>query len=310
MFAHLRRFVLLAAALFAAVHAALAAPPPVVVTIRPLHSLAAAVMKGAGAPRLLIRDGSPVHHYALRPSDAKALAGAKLVVLVDYGLEHFLLGKLPGLAGQAKIVRAWRMTGVKLLGKRPLNPPGIGAPGAGLTDNAINWHIWLSPDNAKAIARGLAEILADMDAGNAALYRANAKALAVRLDALTDELEVMLKDARGKPFIVAHDATRYFEERFGLRAIASIEPAGAGEAGPGTMRMLSLVGLARKHPGICVFVTPDAPAKWASLLKREAGARPVMIDPAGALLKPGPGLYPKLLKNLASAFSGCLNGGN
>jgi zinc transport system substrate-binding protein len=118
----------------------------------------------------------------------------------------------------------------------------------------------------------------------------------------------MLKDARGKPFIVSHDATRYFEERFELRAIASIEPAGGGA--PGMKRLLSLVKLAREHPGICVFVTPDAPRAYAAMLKREAGARTALIDPAGALLEPGAELYPKLLENLASAFSECLKGAN
>ncbi len=307
MFAHLRRLALAAVMLAGWAGAAQAKAPFTVVSIRPLHSIVAAVMKGAGAPHLLIRDGSSVHHYALRPSDARALAKAGLVVIVDYGLEHFLLGRLPALAGKARIVQAGELDGVKLLGRRPLNPPGTGSPGAGMTHNAINWHIWLDPDNASAIARGVAEILAGMDAPHAALYRGNARAFSRLTGELTKKLAARLAPVRGKPFIVAHDATRYFEARFGLRAIAAIEPA--GEGAPGTLRMLSLVTLARKHPGICVFVTPDAPARWASLLKREAGARPAVIDPAGMLLAPGEALYPRLLENLGNAFARCLAGG-
>ncbi|MEE8545627.1 MAG: zinc ABC transporter substrate-binding protein, partial [Alphaproteobacteria bacterium] len=63
---------ILAAALSAAVPA-LAEAPRVVVTIKPVHALVAAVMAGLGRPGLLIEGAASPHGYALRPSDARAL---------------------------------------------------------------------------------------------------------------------------------------------------------------------------------------------------------------------------------------------
>ncbi len=309
MFSPFRMFLPAVFLLLAGLSPASAEPPAVVATIRPLHGVAAAVMKGAGAPALLIRDASSVHHYALRPSGARMLARAALVFLVnEAGLETFLLGRLEDLAPRARILRAADAPGVRLLGMRPLNPPGAGAsPGAGAGHNAVNWHVWLDPHNARAMASALARALAEMDPPNAALYRDNAKAFSRRLDAVERGLEKQLAPVRGRPFIVTHDATLYFEKRFGLRAIASIHLP--GDASPGLSRVLAVVALARKHPGICVFATPDAPAKWSAMLAREASARPAIVDPVGFGLKPGPDLLPRLLEDLGRAFSGCLRGG-
>ena len=69
---------------------ALAKPPEVVVSIRPLHSLVAGVMQGLAEPKLLVQGNASPHTFSLRPSDARLLAEAGLVVMVDDGLEGFL----------------------------------------------------------------------------------------------------------------------------------------------------------------------------------------------------------------------------
>ena len=73
-----------------------AAALDVVVTIKPIHSLVAAVMGETGTPKLLVEGTASPHTYALRPSDAKALHGADVFFRVSEGLEPFT----------AKVVRA------------------------------------------------------------------------------------------------------------------------------------------------------------------------------------------------------------
>ena len=46
-----------------------AEPLNVVVTILPIHSLAASVMEGIGEPRLLVKGAMSEHTYSMRPSD-------------------------------------------------------------------------------------------------------------------------------------------------------------------------------------------------------------------------------------------------
>ena len=54
---------------------------PVVTTIKPLHSLAAAVMEGSGEePLLLVNGASSPHTFSLRPSQMQAISQADVVV--------------------------------------------------------------------------------------------------------------------------------------------------------------------------------------------------------------------------------------
>ena len=75
--------------------------PKVVVSIKPLHSLVSAVMEGVGTPTLLVKKGSP-HAYTLRPSEARALASADLVIWIGHEMESFLEKPLETVAENAK----------------------------------------------------------------------------------------------------------------------------------------------------------------------------------------------------------------
>lgn len=76
----------------------------VVASIKPVHSLASAVMAGAGEPRLLIRGTASPHGYTLRPSDAAALSDADVVFLIDEALETSLAHAVERLARNARVV--------------------------------------------------------------------------------------------------------------------------------------------------------------------------------------------------------------
>ncbi|MDX2494706.1 MAG: zinc ABC transporter substrate-binding protein, partial [Desulfuromusa sp.] len=92
---------LLLCCLFSPALAAEPAAPLVVVSIKPLHSLVAGVMQGVGKPLLLVKGGGSPHGYVLRPSEARALAKAQLVVWVGHELESFLQKPLLTLGKKA-----------------------------------------------------------------------------------------------------------------------------------------------------------------------------------------------------------------
>ena len=64
--------------------------PRVVADIAPIHSLVAQVMDGVAQPQLLISQNASPHHYSMRPSEAKALQEAHLVIYVGSGLTPWL----------------------------------------------------------------------------------------------------------------------------------------------------------------------------------------------------------------------------
>ena len=49
------------------------AAPDVVVSIKPIHSLVASIMKGVSEPSLIVEGAASPHTYTLKPSNARAL---------------------------------------------------------------------------------------------------------------------------------------------------------------------------------------------------------------------------------------------
>ncbi|MCT7376197.1 zinc ABC transporter substrate-binding protein [Chelativorans salis] len=113
------RSLLLASALatvFSAAHAN--ATEGVVASVKPIHSLVAAVMQGVGEPQLLVKGADSPHTYTMRPSEAGMLQEAKVVFWVGPGLETFLEGPLESLAGDAMTVELSETPGLTLLEPR------------------------------------------------------------------------------------------------------------------------------------------------------------------------------------------------
>jgi zinc transport system substrate-binding protein len=284
-----------------------AEPPVVAVSIQPLHSLVAAVMQGVGEPHLLVTGAQSEHTYALRPSDAKLLEKAGIVVLVDPGFESFLAKPLKRT--KAEIVALADLPGIRRLPRRE------GGVWGGHQhdddhdhghDEGFDGHLWLDPANAKVLVDGVAERLAARDPANAARYRANARETTARVDALDAKLAATLAPVKGKPYVVFHDAWQYFEARYGLT------PAGALTIDPdrpvSARRMAALRDRLKAAGTSCVFREPQFPSAVADSLAQSAGARVGVLDPQGADIPPGPGQYEALMTRMAESLAQCLSG--
>ncbi len=289
--------------------------PSVVASIKPVHSLLAAVMKGVGTPHLIVQGLSSPHSYSLRPSDARALQQAELVFWVGPRLESFLSAPLEALSQRPKIITLADAPGVaKLRVTDALKGHDHGHDHShddhDEKDDArqsapYDMHIWLDPHNAIAILQAAEIALTELDPDNAALYRANSQATISELQQLTVSLKDKLSSVHGRRFIVFHDAYSYFENRFGLQAIAAI--AVNPETPPGAKRLKEIQTKIRSSNVVCVFAEPQFSSKVVDLLTSGTGAKAAYLDPLGALSKAGPQHYPKLLRALAESFSGCLS---
>ena len=73
----------------------------VVASIKPVHSLVAAVMQGVGTPDLIVAGAGSPHSHALKPSQAGQLQNADLVFWIGPELEAFLEKSITGIARKA-----------------------------------------------------------------------------------------------------------------------------------------------------------------------------------------------------------------
>ena len=320
-----RRFGLAIAAL-ALAGGAIAGPAAadirVVASIKPVHSLVSAVMAGVGEPRLLMRGKASPHTFTMRPSDAVALQEANVVFLIDEAMETTLARAIDALAGKARVVA---LADAKGLIRLPLREGGAfeadpehdqdkddkdharEAAGGHHDHGEFDMHVWLDPVNAWTMGRAIADTLSQADPGNAAKYKANARALLPRLDALTAQISAALAPVRGKPFVVFHDGYRYFEDRFGLNAVGSMVVS-PGRS-PGAKRLRQLRAKIRALGVACVFAEPQFDKRIVNVVVEGTKVRPGAVDPLGAAIEDGPELYFTLLRNMAAAFKDCLSPG-
>jgi zinc transport system substrate-binding protein len=84
----------------------------VAATIKPVHSLVAAVMAGVSEPDLVLDGPASPHVTALRPSQARIIENAEVVFAVGEGLEAFL-HKLMEADGGTRIVELAEAPGVE-----------------------------------------------------------------------------------------------------------------------------------------------------------------------------------------------------
>ncbi len=293
----------------------------VVATIKPIHSLVAAVMEGVGQPRLLIDGAGSPHTFTLKPSDAKALNAARVVFRVSESLEPFTARLARSLPKSVQLVTLEAVPGLTLYDLRTgaaferhthaskggahthghSHAPAKGKAAPVGTDG----HIWLDPDNAKRIARHVAETLASVAPSHADRFHANTRALEAKLDALAPEIERRLASAKGKPYVVFHDAYQYFEQRFGLGPVGSVTVS--PDVSPSARRLADLRAKIRELKANCVFSEPQFEPKIVETVVEGTAVRRGVLDPLGAAIPAGPEHYFLLLRALASSLQTCLD---
>lgn len=274
------------------------AAPQILATLKPVHSLVAAVMNGVGTPDLLIGGALSEHSYALKPSDAQKLQKADLIFEVGPDMETYLSGPLAS-AG-AKVIVLERAPGVKL---QPARRGGLWGE-AGEDHGPADPHIWLDPQNAIAMTKAIAAALAKIDPAHAGLYQRNSEQQQSALAALDRELAATLAPVKDKHYLVFHDAYHYFEARYGL------SPMGAVTVSPdrpvGARRLSALHDAVAEGKALCLFREPQFPPKLIDTLDADTKAKIGVLDPLGAALTPGVDLYPKLMRDLAQSLRACL----
>lgn len=284
----------------------------VAVTIAPLHSLVSRVTQGVAEPVLIFPATASAHSPALRPSGARALQQADLIVRIGPSLERSLVRPLQSLARPTTpVIDVIDLPGLR---RWPLRDAGHDVHDHDDHDHdpdheqqaapeAIDPHVWLDPANAAIIARAVGETLGRIDAGNADRYQDNVRSLSASLERLEAAIADTLSGQRGQRLVVYHDAWQYFERAFGLG-----EPI-AVTADPEQARSVSeRRRLARELRGAgarCIFMEPQFDGKQVKSLARQFDLQIGVLDPLGASIAPGPDHYEATMLALARAIGQC-----
>ncbi|MGY8991245.1 MAG: zinc ABC transporter substrate-binding protein [Rhodospirillales bacterium] len=285
-------------------------PLNVVVSIKPLHALVASVMAGIATPTVLIKGGASPHATSLRPSDARLLSQANIVFWTGDTLETFLIKPLRSLSRNAAVIALSKAPGITL---RPIREKTLWQSNDHQKHDDHeshqhhadqDMHIWLSHHNALMIVRAVAQTLSKHDPANKASYQRNAKRVTARLAKLHQDLSAALAPVRHVPYVVFHDAYQYFEADYGLKPIGALSTHEARTPGAKHLSAMRKKVLAIKPR--CIFAEPQFKPALIQTLIDGTATKAGTLDPVGARLAPGAGLYDTLMRNLARDITTCL----
>lgn len=307
----------------------------VVVDIVPTYGLVAAVMDGIGTPVLLLDQRQSPHDAALRPSRVQHLQSADLVIWIGPGVTPTLGRPIDAIADPAAVVMLADAPGLEWMtladghhhdhadhkdhddhdehadhddhaDHKDHNDHHEAEDATAPT--ARDWHLWLDPHNAVAMARYIAASLAQRDPENAAQYDANLErfmANVARVDADNKARLAVVATARDRAlrYVAVHDAYGYVATHYG------VQPGGALSRGHdlsySPRDVADMRAVITEDGADCVIIDTSTPASLRRLLAEGATVPQVMIDPVGWDIPAGPGHYPALLAELGAGFARC-----
>ncbi len=297
----------------------------VVTSIKPIHSLASYVMDGVGKPDLIVDGFNSPHGFNLKPSHAKMIENADLIIWVGEDLEAFLEKPLNTIAKKAVNIEIMDLSGIKKLKFREKNIfEGHDDHGHGHKEKKHDDHghkkakhddhgheehahgdhdphVWLDPMNAKVIIKEIENQLVKLDPDNSSKYKANSKTAQSELDNLTRNIK---NDLKGNlRFVVFHDAYQYFENRFGIKVLGAltVNP----DVLPGAEQLSEIREVIEHEKVNCLFSEPQFNPAIIKSIAKDTKIRTGVLDPLGATLNKGKGMYSELLQSMYASFKGC-----
>ena len=315
----------------------------VVVSIKPIHSLASYLMKGVGTPNLIVDGYASPHGFAMKPSHAKMLQEADLIFWVGEGLENFLEKPLKSIAKKAEKIELLEIKGLQKLKFREKNifdehddhghkedkhdDHGHDDDGHKEDDHDDHDH---DKDGHKeddhddhgheGHAHGEYDPHIWLDPINAKVIlnemvehliendEKNASIYKSNLDKALKDIDKLISDVKSElnkeiSFIVFHDAYQYFEERFNVSVLGAFTVN--TDIMPGAEQLSEIREIIEHDKVSCIFSEPQFNPDIINTVAKDMKIKTGVLDPLGATLNPGKDLYFDLIRNISSSFKGC-----
>lgn len=326
--------------------AAAADKPRIVATILPIHSIVAALAGDAYEVELLVPASASPHGYSMRPSEARRLQNADMVVWVGPDLETFLERPLRSTGGREIIslmddldleLKATREGGI--WAHRPDDHAHADDHGHGHAHENEHGHEDAGHDHghdnhghdhdqhehghdhdhqhgdydahiwlSPSLVRTITEQLADK------LMQwdpERADAIEANRDALLKRIDDLDERLSEQLEPVRDRAFIVFHDAYQyFEQHYGLNAAGSisidPARSPGARRISDIRNRVAEGDVVCLFTEPQFRPALAETVAEGTDTRLGVLDPVGAELAPGPDAWFDLMQNMADGFSDCL----
>jgi zinc transport system substrate-binding protein len=275
---------------------AMAQPLSVVTDIGPISGIVNAVGHDQVSVTQLIDDQQSAHHITLRPSQARALGSADLIVLTGPALLQGLYEKIPTLAPETPIIVLQSIEGTVLFGTDEHHHDDHDHADA----DAVDPHMWLLPENAITLAREIASNLAKLDAANAQVFTHNAVDFETHIVALARNAPVF---SQSDTIGLSHNAYQYLLHDLGDPRTIVVTDAKA--TSPSAKDIAEVQTAVSKTPPLCFVIDPNEPSALAHQIAAAAGVDTITLSPLVGNEVGHNNAYLDLLATVLRGFQDC-----
>lgn len=229
--------------------------------------------------RALIGADEDAHAFQPRPSDARNVGGAALVVVNGLGFDDWMvrLARSGGYKGEVVVASAGIDT--LAMSKDDAHDHGHdhGHDGEKANDKAdaraVDPHAWQDVGNVRRYVANIADALAKADPEGAHGYRANAERYDGELKALDAEIRAAFAalPAERRKVVSSHDAFGYFGRAYGIRFLSPVGVSNNAE--PTAQGVARLIRQLKAEKVPAVFIENVADPRLIERIRSESGAQ-------------------------------------
>lgn len=219
----------------------------------------------------LVGANGDAHVYSPTPADAKAMAGAKLIVINGLKFEGWMTRLIKSSGAKATVATA--TTGITPLEAEDDHDHDKKGHAHGHDHAGVDPHAWQSVANAKIYIANIRDALTKADPAGQASYEANATRYLAQLDAVEAEVKaaVVRIPADRRKAITSHDAFGYFVKAYGIEFIAPQGVSTEAEASAKDVGRIIRQIKAEKIPA--VFLENVTNPRLVERIAKESGAK-------------------------------------
>ncbi|NMG73845.1 metal ABC transporter substrate-binding protein [Aromatoleum diolicum] len=257
----------------------------------------------------LVSADQDAHNFQPRPSDARRIGAAHLVVVSGLGFDPWLerLAQTAGYKGPVLIAS----NGIDPIATANEHDDAHGH-GQGTHQDAVDPHAWQDASRAQRYVANIADALAQIDPAGANVYHANAARYTTELKALDADIRSGFAriPAERRKVVSSHDAFGYFARAYGVRFLA---PAGiSNQSEPSASGVAQLIRQLRREKVPAVFVESISDPRLVERIRKESGARlggTLYSDALSGADGPAPTYVAMMRHNLKTLLEGLAESG-
>ncbi len=232
----------------------------IVTTLFPQYDFARQIAGEYADVTLLLPPGTESHTFEPTPADIACIGEADLFVYTGDAMEPWA----------ARILETVPVRSVDLSACVPLHEE---EHDHGHDHGGVDPHIWTSPQNARRMARSLADALCEADSLHAEEYHRRADAYDEELARL-DETFHEIVDGAGRNELIfgGRFALHYFTEEYGLTPLSAYDSC-SEEAEPSARAVARLIDHVREERIPVIYYEELTDPRVARVICEETGAR-------------------------------------